>query len=198
MSKINGKKNSSKLSTIRLSRKNHRPEVVLVSSTNQRLKQASDYRKLKRQPSDTTSLSDNNNNNNNNNNNLSVPTKFQRFSSKESYQPKYESRHYSKHDEVSVSSLNTIADEMKVLRQDSETLSLKLENRAEDDSKHRMSILRNNWAKHSDVPFVIGAHIIENESDVCGKILLVISWFFVVLFFPLSLFLIIKVVQEYE
>ena len=192
MSKLNGRKISSKISSVRLNRRNNKPEVILISPNNPtRIKQSNQYRKLNLQQSDTTSLSDNNNN--------SILSKNQRLSAKETkLASSFQYKNDSKHDEASVSSVNTIVDEMKSPRNGSESLSMKLENRAEIESKNRMSILRNNWAKHSDVPYVIGANITESESDTFGKILLAISWFFIVLFFPISLFVIIKVVQEYE
>ena len=65
-------------------------------------------------------------------------------------------------------------------------------------SQRRSSMLRRVWAQHTDVPYVIGAHIAENNHGPCGKILLGLSWFLMVLFFPLSLFITLKVVQEYE
>lgn len=64
--------------------------------------------------------------------------------------------------------------------------------------EHRKSSALRRWAQHSDIPYIIGAQISEENQGLCGKILIAISWFLIILFFPFSLFITIKVVQEYE
>ena len=187
MSKYNGKRLSSK---IRLNKKNHKPEVIILDAplkNKARVKTSNDYRKLNQHQSDTTSLSDNN---------LILKKNYQRSALKQANSSL--NHGHDRHEEASVSSVNTLIDETtKSSRNGSESLSLKMD-RVDMEAKNRMSILRNNWAKHTDVPYVIGANITESKNDTCGQILLTLSWFFIILFFPVSLFLIIKVVQEYE
>lgn len=91
------------------------------------------------------------------------------------------------HDRISLSSLNTVLDDIGKPRRDSQTIS-----------QRRSSVLRRNWAQHTDVPYVIGAYIPDDTHGACGKILLGLSWFLMIIFFPLSLFITLKVVQEYE
>ena len=195
MSKFSGKIATSSspksASKIRLSRKNSRPEVVIVSpKTTPRLhaKSSHDYHQLGHHRSDSSSLSDS-----------YILSKYnQRFPKGVAITETDKKPELNNGDASSMSSVNVNADnDMKTSRHDSETyLPLKLDPVA---SQHRMSLLRTNWAKHTtDVPYVIGANITESDSDMCGKILFVISWIFIVLFFPISIFLIIKVVQEYE
>jgi erythrocyte band 7 integral membrane protein len=57
--------------------------------------------------------------------------------------------------------------------------------------------LRRLWAKY-DVPFVIGEEILDIKHTLCETTLIICSWCLIVLFFPFSLFVIIKIVQEYE
>lgn len=65
-------------------------------------------------------------------------------------------------------------------------------------SEHRKSSALRRWAQHTDIPYIIGAQISEENQGLCGKILIALSWFLIIIFFPFSLFLTIKVVQEYE
>jgi hypothetical protein len=52
---------------------------------------------------------------------------------------------------------------------------------------------------HHRDEFIIGANLTENpHSNTCGSILIGLSWFLMVIFFPFSLFMTLKVVQEYE
>lgn len=95
--------------------------------------------------------------------------------------------HEHDHDKISLSSLNTVLDDFKK----------EPERVVQTQSQRRASVLRR-WAQHSDIPYVIGAHIAEDNHGLCGKILLGLSWFLIVIFFPLSLFITLKVVQEYE
>lgn len=94
--------------------------------------------------------------------------------------------HYHDHDRISVSSLNTALNIDDTRSQHG------------GPSQRRSSVLRRHWAQHTDVPFIIGAHISEESHGLCGKILVALSWFLIVLFFPFSLFVTLKVVQEYE
>jgi hypothetical protein len=57
--------------------------------------------------------------------------------------------------------------------------------------------LRGLWAKY-DVPYVIGEEVFNVEHTLCETTLIVCSWCLIVLFFPFSLFVILKIVQEYE
>lgn len=50
----------------------------------------------------------------------------------------------------------------------------------------------------SETPNVIGAQTSQYQSDLCSFLLAGLSWFLVVLFFPLSIAFIFRVVQEYE
>ncbi|CAF0704700.1 unnamed protein product [Brachionus calyciflorus] len=65
------------------------------------------------------------------------------------------------------------------------------------NSQRRSSVLRR-WAQHTDIPYIIGAQISEENHGLCGRILLSLSWLLIVLLFPFSLLATIKVVQEYE
>jgi hypothetical protein len=50
----------------------------------------------------------------------------------------------------------------------------------------------------SNVPYVIGAHVVNNNKGFFDQALLFLSWLIMAIFFPFSLFLTLKVVQEYE
>lgn len=71
------------------------------------------------------------------------------------------------------------------------------DNRRRDDIKLPRPNLRRLWAKY-DVPYVIGEEVFETKRTICETILVVCSWFLLILFFPFSLFLTLKIVQEYE
>ena len=71
------------------------------------------------------------------------------------------------------------------------------DNRRRDDTKLPRPNLRRLWAKY-DVPYVIGEEVFETKRTICETILVVCSWFLLILFFPFSLFLTLKIVQEYE
>lgn len=58
--------------------------------------------------------------------------------------------------------------------------------------------LRSNWAATTNVPYVIGAADADNNQGIFDKILLGLSWLIMIIFFPFSLFITLKVVQEYE
>jgi hypothetical protein len=52
---------------------------------------------------------------------------------------------------------------------------------------------------HHRDEFVIGSNLSEHPpSNTCGSILIGLSWVLMVIFFPFSLFMALKVVQEYE
>ncbi|CAF0822199.1 unnamed protein product [Rotaria sordida] len=57
--------------------------------------------------------------------------------------------------------------------------------------------LRRLWAKY-DIPYVIGEEIFDTKHSLCEIILIICSWCLMILFFPFSLFLTLKIVQEYE
>ena len=57
--------------------------------------------------------------------------------------------------------------------------------------------LRGLWAKY-DVPYVIGEEVFDLKHTFCETTLIFCSWCLIFLFFPFSLFLILKIVQEYE
>ena len=57
--------------------------------------------------------------------------------------------------------------------------------------------LRRLWAKY-DVPYVIGEEVIDTKRTLCETSLIICSWCLIVLFFPFSLFVTLKIVQEYE
>jgi len=74
-----------------------------------------------------------------------------------------------------------------------------------DDSRRRDDILlkqnrpnlRRLWAKY-DVPYVIGEELLDTKFTLCETTLILCSWCLIILFFPFSLFVILKIVQEYE
>jgi hypothetical protein len=74
-----------------------------------------------------------------------------------------------------------------------------------DDTRRRDDLLsrslqpnlRRLWAKY-DVPYIIGEEIIDNNPTLCERLLIVCSWCLLILFFPFSLCLTLKVIQEYE
>lgn len=113
--------------------------------------------------------------------------------------PKYD--HYHDHDRISVSSLNTalnIDDTRSQHGGGSGGGGGGTSNSNAAQNQRRSSVLRRNWAQHTDVPFIIGAHIADESLGLCGQILVSLSWFLIVVFFPFSLFVTLKVVQEYE
>lgn len=57
--------------------------------------------------------------------------------------------------------------------------------------------LRGLWAKY-DVPYVIGEEVFDLKHTFCENTLILCSWCLIILFFPFSLFVILKIVQEYE
>lgn len=57
---------------------------------------------------------------------------------------------------------------------------------------------RHNWQATTNVPYVIGAHVTNNNKGIFDQILLALSWLIMLVFFPFSLFITLKVVQEYE
>ena len=66
-------------------------------------------------------------------------------------------------------------------------------------AKQEKNILdRTNWAKTTNVPYVIGADVTDENQGIFDKVLLALSWILMFMFFPLSLFITLKVVQEYE
>ena len=50
----------------------------------------------------------------------------------------------------------------------------------------------------SETPNVIGAQAIDENYDICTYILTILTWLSIILFFPLSIAFIFRVVQEYE
>ena len=73
-----------------------------------------------------------------------------------------------------------------------------------DDTRRREEInkpvrpnLRRLWAQY-DVPYIIGEEVAEDRRSLCEKSLIICSWILVVLLFPFSLILTLKIVQEYE
>lgn len=74
-----------------------------------------------------------------------------------------------------------------------------------DDSRRRDDLylkqsrpnLRRLWAKY-DVPYVIGEEIFHNKRTFMETTLMLCSWCLAIVFFPISLFFTLKIVQEYE
>jgi erythrocyte band 7 integral membrane protein len=74
-----------------------------------------------------------------------------------------------------------------------------------DDSRRRDDVLlkqsqpslRRLWAKY-DVPYVIGEEILYTKRTLCETTLILCSWCLIIFFFPFSLFVTLKVIQEYE
>ena len=74
-----------------------------------------------------------------------------------------------------------------------------------DDTRRRdETLLRSNrpnlrrlWAKY-DVPYVIGEEALVIHQTLCERLLILCSWFLLILFFPFSLPLTLKIIQEYE
>lgn len=73
------------------------------------------------------------------------------------------------------------------------------DNRRRDDTllKQTRPNLRRLWAKY-DVPYIIGEEVVDVEHTLCETTLIMCSWCLIILFFPFSLFVILKIVQEYE
>ena len=69
--------------------------------------------------------------------------------------------------------------------------------RDETSSKLMKPNLRRLWANY-DVPYIIGEDLRDTKHTLCGRLLILCSWCLLVLFFPFSLFVTLKVVQEYE
>lgn len=57
--------------------------------------------------------------------------------------------------------------------------------------------LRRLWDKY-DVPYVIGEEVFTKNRTICETSLILCSWCIFVLLFPFSLFLTLKIIQEYE
>jgi hypothetical protein len=97
------------------------------------------------------------------------------------------------HDKISVSSMSAFAEDTAKLNKDQQS------NGEPQPQMHRAySLFMRNWNQTSEVPLIIGANITDDNHGLCGEILFFLSWFLIVLFFPMSLFATIKVVQEYE
>lgn len=73
------------------------------------------------------------------------------------------------------------------------------DNRRRDDLllKQTRPNLRNLWAKYN-VPYVIGEDVTTPTQTFCEIALIIFSWCLVILFFPFSIALTLKIVQEYE
>ena len=73
------------------------------------------------------------------------------------------------------------------------------DNRRRDDVllKQSRPNLRRMWAKY-DVPYVIGEEILYTKRTLCETTLILCSWCLIILFFPFSLFVTLKIIQEYE
>jgi hypothetical protein len=101
--------------------------------------------------------------------------------------------YWADHDKISVSSMSMAFDEKPNKDQMSN---------GEGPPPSRMhrsqSTFLRNWKETSDVPYIIGANITNDNHGICGEILFFLSWFLIVIFFPMSLVASIKVVQEYE
>ena len=69
--------------------------------------------------------------------------------------------------------------------------------RDETSSKLIKPNLRRLWANY-DVPYIIGEDLRDTNHTLCERLLILCSWCLLVLFFPFSLFVTLKVVQEYE
>lgn len=74
-----------------------------------------------------------------------------------------------------------------------------------DDTRRRDdTLLRSNrpnlrrlWAKY-DVPYIIGEETLDIRQTFCERVLIFFSWSLLILFFPFSLVLTLKIIQEYE
>jgi erythrocyte band 7 integral membrane protein len=73
------------------------------------------------------------------------------------------------------------------------------DNRRRDDVllKQSRPNLRRMWAKY-EVPYVIGEEILYTTRTLCETILVLCSWCLIILFFPFSFFVTLKIIQEYE
>lgn len=69
--------------------------------------------------------------------------------------------------------------------------------RSDNLLKQNRASLRRLWDKY-DVPYVIGEEVHNRNRTFCERTLILCSWCIFALFFPFSLFLTLKVVQEYE
>lgn len=113
---------------------------------------------------------------------------YQQYQNKNNTNLKHMQQHQET-DGMSLGSLNMPLDEIPHKSRRSE---------APHNTQRRTSFLRKHWQQHSDVPFVIGADVAAPNDGMCEKILLGFAWFLLVIFFPISLFFCMKVVQEYE
>jgi hypothetical protein len=196
--------NTKKVTKTRLQRKTQKPEIVIVSpkhnpsvdaTSEGRVEDNYNYKHLNQSDSSSESCTATSSSNNN----ASNYAQANQIASKvQGHRHQHLGiNHEHDHDRISLSSLNTILDDAKP-RNKQHDQSLGVGQTATNQQQRRSSILRRTWAQHTDVPFVIGAHIAEDNHGICGKILLGLSWFLMVIFFPLSLFITLKVVQEYE
>ncbi|UJR21689.1 hypothetical protein I4U23_024766 [Adineta vaga] len=69
--------------------------------------------------------------------------------------------------------------------------------REEPILKHNRRNPRRLWDKY-DVPYVIGEESSDKNPTFCETTLIICSWCLIVLFFPFSIFISLKIVQEYE
>jgi erythrocyte band 7 integral membrane protein len=73
------------------------------------------------------------------------------------------------------------------------------DNRRNDEAllKQNRPNLRRLWAKY-DVPYIIGEEVFDTKLTLCETTLIICSWCLIILFFPFSIFAILKIVKEYE
>ncbi|CAF1084018.1 unnamed protein product, partial [Adineta ricciae] len=79
------------------------------------------------------------------------------------------------------------------------SISAIFDDRRRDDVllKQTRSSIRRLWSKY-DVPYVIGEDIRDAKRTICETALILGSWCLIILLFPFSLFLTLKIIQEYE
>jgi hypothetical protein len=98
-------------------------------------------------------------------------------------------------DHISVASLN-FADENKMRKP---SMQIVEHSTSTPPNAQRRATARKHWQQHTNVPYVIGADVDETSGGgLCEKILHFFSWVLLAMFLPFSLFLTLKVVQEYE
>jgi hypothetical protein len=115
---------------------------------------------------------------------------------------------YFDHDRISIGSMSVLKDLNKLNgnNHNNNNNNDSAQNNANPSLHNHLSLSNSNrkqslfWKNltNNNVPYIIGANITELNHGLCGKILLGLSWFLIIVFFPLSMFVTIKVVQEYE
>jgi len=85
-----------------------------------------------------------------------------------------------------------------VKRNSSSSTSNNSANQYAPNSVSRQFVHRQSVRSISEAPNVIGAQAAELNDDFCNHFLTTLTWLFVILTLPFSLFFIFRIIQEYE